>query len=42
MKLVPHASAIRSIMYAQVCTRPDLEFITGMLVRYQKNPSIDH
>jgi hypothetical protein len=42
MKSVPYASAIGSIMYAQVCTRPDLAFTTGMLGRYQKNPSIDH
>jgi hypothetical protein len=42
MKSVPYASAIESIMYAQVCTRPDLAFTTGMLRRYQKNPGIDH
>jgi hypothetical protein len=42
MKSVPYASAIGSIMYAQVYTRPDLAFTTGMLGRYQKNPSIDH
>ena len=29
-------------MYAQVCTRPDLAFITGMLGRYQSNPGQDH
>ena len=42
MKTVPYASAVGSIMYAQVCTRPDLAFITGMLGRYQSNPGIDH
>ena len=31
MKSVSYASAIGSIMYAQVCTRPDLAFKTGML-----------
>jgi len=31
MKSVPYASAVGSIMYAQVCTRPDLAFMTGML-----------
>jgi hypothetical protein len=36
MKSVPYASAVRSLMYAQVCTRPDLTFVTGMLGRYQK------
>jgi hypothetical protein len=29
-------------MYAQVCTRSDLAFVTGMLGRYQKNPDISH
>jgi hypothetical protein len=29
-------------MYAQVCTRPDLAFMTGMLCRYQSNPGMDH
>jgi hypothetical protein len=33
-KSVPYASAVRSLMYAQVCTRPDLAFVTGMLCRY--------
>jgi hypothetical protein len=27
MKAVPYASAIGSLQYAQVCTRPDLAFI---------------
>jgi hypothetical protein len=34
MKSVPYASAVRSLMYAQVCTRPDLTFVTGILGRY--------
>jgi hypothetical protein len=34
MKSVLYASAIKSLMYAQVCTRPDLAFVTGMLDRY--------
>ena len=42
MKSVPYASAVESLMYAQVCTRPDLAFITGMLGRYQSNPGQDH
>jgi hypothetical protein len=42
MKSVPYASAVESLMYAQVCTRPDLAFVTGMLGRYRKNPDIDH
>ena len=42
MKSVPYASAVGSIMYAQVCTRPDLAFTTGMLGRYQSNPGRTH
>jgi hypothetical protein len=38
MKAVPYASAVRSLMYAQVYTRPDLAFVIRMLGRYQKNP----
>jgi hypothetical protein len=42
MKSVSYASAVRSLMYAQVCTRTDLTFVTGMLDRYQKNPGVSH
>jgi hypothetical protein len=42
MKAVSYASAIGSLMYAQVCTRPDLAFVTGLLGRYQKNPDKPH
>ena len=42
MKAVPYASAVGSLQYAQVGTRPDLSFITGVLGRYQSNPSIEH
>jgi hypothetical protein len=42
MKAVPYTSTVESLMYAQVCTRPDLAFVTGMLVRYHKNPDKPH
>ena len=42
MKDKPYASADGSLMYAQVCTRPDLAFVTGMLGRFQSNPGPDH
>ena len=29
MKAVPYASAVGSLQHAQVCTRPDLAFVTG-------------
>ncbi|KAL9254068.1 Retrovirus-related Pol polyprotein from transposon TNT 1-94-like protein [Drosera capensis] len=42
MDKTPYASAVGSLMYAQVCTRPDLAYIVGMLGRYLSNPGIDH
>ena len=42
MKNIPYAFAVRSLMYARVCTRPVIAFIVGMLGRYQSNPTLDH
>ncbi|RVW92863.1 Retrovirus-related Pol polyprotein from transposon TNT 1-94 [Vitis vinifera] len=42
MERFPYASAIGSLMYAQVCTRPDIAYIVGMLGRYLSNPGMDH
>ena len=42
MKAVPYASAVGSLQYAQVCTRPDLSFVTGVLGRYQSNTDIEY
>ena len=42
MKNIPYTSAVGSLMYAQVCTRPDIAFAVGVLGRYQSNPGIDH
>ena len=42
MQDIPYASAVGSIMYAQVCTRPDIAYIVGMLGRYLSNPGMDH
>jgi len=42
MQAVPYASAVGSLQYAQVCTRPDLAFVTGLLGRYQSNPGMEH
>ncbi|RVW59615.1 Retrovirus-related Pol polyprotein from transposon TNT 1-94 [Vitis vinifera] len=33
---------VESLMYAQVCTRPDIAFAVGMLGRYQSNLGLDH
>ena len=42
MKKILYASAVGSLMYAQVCTRPDIEYIIGMQGRYLSNPGLDH
>jgi hypothetical protein len=41
-KSVPYASAVGSLIYAQVCTCLDLAFVTRMLGRYQKYPGVSH
>jgi hypothetical protein len=33
MKVVPYAFAVKSLIYAQVCARPNLAFVTEMLAR---------
>ena len=42
MNNVPYTNALGNIMYAQVCTKPDIAFATGLLGRYQSNPGHDH
>ena len=42
MQKIPFASAVRSLMYAQFCTRPDIVYIVGMLGRYLSNLGMDH
>ncbi|KAI5349422.1 hypothetical protein L3X38_002309 [Prunus dulcis] len=38
----PYASLVGSLMYAQVCTRPDLAFVVSVLGRFQSNPGQAH
>ena len=42
MSKVPYASAIGSIMYAMICTRPDVSYALSMTSRYQSNPGEGH
>jgi hypothetical protein len=42
MKMIPYASAVGSLQYAQVCILPDLAFVTRVLGRYQSNPGNEH
>ncbi|XP_050284947.1 secreted RxLR effector protein 161-like [Quercus robur] len=42
MRQVPYASAVGSLMYAMLCTRPDICYSVGMVSRYQSNPGLKH
>ncbi|CAA0839486.1 Uncharacterized mitochondrial protein AtMg00810 [Striga hermonthica] len=39
---VPYSSAVGSLMYAMVCTRPDIAHAVGVVSRYLSNPGKDH
>ena len=42
MSGICYASAIGSIMYAMLCTRPDVSLAISMAGRFQSNPGMDH
>ena len=42
MEWFPYVSTVGSLMYAQVCTRPDIVYIVGMLGKYLSNLGMDH
>jgi transposase InsO family protein len=42
MRDKPYASLVGSLMYAQVCTRPDIAFPISVLGRFQSNPGQAH
>ncbi|KAJ9689270.1 hypothetical protein PVL29_014779 [Vitis rotundifolia] len=42
MRTIPYSSVVGSLMYAQVCTRPDIAFVVGVLGRYLSNPGSQH
>ena len=39
---VPSASAIGSLMYAMLCTGPDIAFAVSVTSRFQSNPGLEH
>ena len=43
MRWIPYASAIGSLMYAMLCTRPDICYAVGIVSRYIQswNGSLD-
>ena len=42
MRRIPYASAVGSLMYDMLCTRPDICYAVGIVSRYQSNPGLDH
>jgi len=39
---VPYSSAVGNLMYAMVCTRPELSHVVTVVSRYMYNPGKDH
>ena len=42
MSRVPYASAVGSLMFAMICTRPDIAQAVGVVSRYMANPGKEH
>ncbi|MCE8502524.1 DDE-type integrase/transposase/recombinase, partial [Latilactobacillus sakei] len=42
MKNIPYASAVGSLMYAMICTRPDIAKAVSVVSRFQSNPGEEH
>ena len=42
MRGIPYASVVESLMYAMLCTRPDICFAVGMVSIYQSKPGEEH
>ena len=42
MSLIPYASAVGSIMYAMLCTRPDIAYSLSLVSRYQSDHGEEH
>ena len=42
MARVPYANAVGSLMYAMMCTRPDICYAVGLVSRFQSNPGLAH
>ena len=42
MSNVPYSSTVGSLMYAMICTRPDLSHTVSVVSRYMHNPGKDH
>ncbi|GKB59914.1 hypothetical protein Tco_0916100 [Tanacetum coccineum] len=42
MSRVPYASVVGSLMFAMICTRPDIAHVVGVVSRYMAEPGREH
>lgn len=42
MRHIPYSNATGSLLYAMVCTRPDLPYSTSLVSRFMSNPGKEH
>jgi ATP-binding cassette subfamily B (MDR/TAP) protein 1 len=42
MSRVPYSSAVGSLIYARVCSRPDLSYAMSLVSRYMANPGKEY
>ena len=42
MNMIPYSLVIGSIMYAMLCTRPDVSYALSVTSRYQSDPGMGH
>ena len=42
MAAIPNWSAVGSLMYVMICTRPDIAHTVGVVCRFMENPSKEH
>ena len=42
MEKIQYASAVGSLMYVMVCTRPDITHVVGVVSRFLSNPEKEH
>ena len=42
MREIPYTSIVGSLMYAMLCTRPNIFYAVSMVGRYQSDPGEEH
>lgn len=41
MEKIPYTSAVESLMYVMLCTRPDIVYVVRVTSKYQSNPGLE-